>query len=481
MNPNSPFYNSYGFDMLILSVLYAVFLFLVYHRKKRINSLELKVFGFLIDINMIASILELLCGLSIGLLGKNSLVSIIVCRLYLGFLLPVNYGFLIFVIAISVGNELSSLFKRLFIIITSITGIFIIIALLAPMTIVNDQTGIYSTGPATYVLVLYGLLTIIATIPAVIYGVRKHHVPFIKYFSPFLVSILSTIAQVLTNVDHHYTLFSVFETFGLMVLFFTVQNPDVKTIEELEIAKNESEKGNRAQSDFVASVSKEIRQPLTTIVGFSEDIKKRKDEGDAIINENADYILSSSQKLLEMVDNFIDVSEMQANTLVLDQEVYNFNDAIMSVVKEDGQKIGDKEIDFLFNLSSNVPNQLIGDRRRVMAIIHNLLSNSIKYTNKGKIELTIRSNIHDDICTLVVTISDTGKGISEKQQESIFSLFERSTADKNSSISGAGVGLAITKYLVEMMGGKISVQSEVDNGSIFIVQIPQKIPNIEKT
>ena len=201
----------------------------------------------------------------------------------------------------------------------------------------------------------------------------------------------------------------------------------------------------------------------------------------AIIYENADYILSSSQKLLEMVDNFIDVSEMQANTLVLDQEVYNFNDAIMSIVKEDGQKIGDKEIDFLFNLSSNVPNQLIGDRRRVMAIIHNLLSNSIKYTNKGKIELTIRSSIHDDICTLVVTISDTGKGISERQQESIFSLFERSTSDKNSSISGAGVGLAITKYLVELMGGKISVQSEVDNGSIFIVQIPQRIPNIEKT
>lgn len=478
MNPNGPFSNSYGFDMLVLSVIYAVFLCLIFHSKKRINSLELKIFGYLIDINMVSSVFELFCGLSIALLGKDSIIAIVICRIYLGLLLSVNYAFIIFVIGISLNNELSSLFKRYFKIISFVTLFFMLFAFILPMVVVNDQTGMYSTGPATLVLLLYGVIADLILIPLfIVYGRRKYNVPFIKYISPLLVIIMSLLAQILTNVDHHYTLFSVLETFCLMVLFFTIQNPDVKTIDELEIAKNEAEKGNRAQEDFLASVSKEIRQPLNTIVGFSEDIKKRRDEGNAIIYENADYILSSSQKLLEMVDNFIDVSDMQANTLKLNEDVYNFNEAIMEVIKDDGEKIGDKNIEFLFNTSKDLPDKLIGDKKRVMSIVHNLLSNAIKYTNKGKIELSVRSTIEDDKCILVIRVSDTGKGIGENQLEKLFTMFERSSNDKNSTISGAGLGLAITKNLVELMGGKISVQSEVNNGSIFIVQIPQTIPN----
>ena len=145
-------------------------------------------------------------------------------------------------------------------------------------------------------------------------------------------------------------------------------------------------------------------------------------------------------------------------------------------------KIDGKDIKFKLNIADDIPYELIGDKVRIKQIINNLLSNSIKYTLKGEINLNIKciNNYEKKFTTLIISCQDTGRGIKPEYINKLFDKFERLDVEKNTTVEGTGLGLAITKKLVEMMGGKINVQSQYNIGSIFIVQIPQKISLIEK-
>ena len=161
---------------------------------------------------------------------------------------------------------------------------------------------------------------------------------------------------------------------------------------------------------------------------------------------------------------------------------YNFKEEIISMCRVTITKIDGKDIKFKLNIADDIPYELIGDKVRIKQIINNLLSNSIKYTLKGEINLNVKciNNYEKKFTTLIISCQDTGRGIKPEYINKLFDKFERLDVEKNTTVEGTGLGLAITKKLVEMMGGKINVQSQYNIGSIFIVQIPQKISLIEK-
>ena len=468
--------NSYGCDMLTLSLIYAIFVFIIYHYKKKIHSFELKMFGYLIDVNLVACIFEMLCGITIVHLGINNIGTIIINKLYILILGLFNLLFFFYCIAISLSDEeVRKKFSKIARVIMGIYVVYAIFVIALPIELVNDYRGVFSTGPAVGCLLFVGVITICLSTYYLIHGVKKNKVPIIKYVPLILLSIGVICTNIFMSFNHHYTLLSVLETFSLLAMYFTIENPDVKVIEELEIAKDEAEKANRSKSDFLSSMSHEIRTPLNAIVGFSQDIVDRKEQSSEAINEDANYILDASKSLLEIIGNILDINKIESSKMEIVEDTYNYKEEVKALAKINSVRIGNKPISLNLNISEDIPDELIGDKDHVKEVVNNLLSNAIKYTDSGTIELNTRCINKNDECTLIISVSDTGRGIKEEQIEKLFSKFERIEEDRNTTVEGTGLGLAITKSLVELMGGKINVQSEFGKGSLFVVQLPQKI------
>ena len=232
-------------------------------------------------------------------------------------------------------------------------------------------------------------------------------------------------------------------------------------------------------------MSREIRTPLNAIVGLSEDIGTFKDQVPEQVQEDASDIINASQTLLEIVGNILDISKIESEKMEIVEVPYNFREEVITLAKINATRIGEKPINFKYYVAEDIPYELLGDKTHVKQIINNLLSNAIKYTNQGEINFNINCINRNGVCELLITVQDTGMGIKADKIDKLFTKFERLDVERNTTVEGTGLGLAITKQLVEMMGGKINVQSQYGKGSMFMVNLPQKIskvsgPKVEK-
>ena len=282
--------------------------------------------------------------------------------------------------------------------------------------------------------------------------------------------------MIIRIVDPLFSIYSNILSLVTLVMYFTIENPDIKMVKQLEIAKEQAEKANRAKSDFLSSMSHEVRTPLNAIMGFSDDIKSYNGELPKEIVEDAHDISESADTLLEIVGNLLDISKIESNEMLIEEEAYNFKMELESLARMNASKLENKPIEYSLRVSEEIPDELIGDKTHVKEIVNNLITNAIKYTEKGKITITAKCiNNDDNTCSLIIFVEDTGKGISEANQLKLFNKFERLDAERNSTNQGTGLGLAITKSLIDLLNGKLNVQSTVGQGSLFAVQIPQKI------
>ncbi|MDR1669070.1 MAG: cache domain-containing protein [Oscillospiraceae bacterium] len=245
-----------------------------------------------------------------------------------------------------------------------------------------------------------------------------------------------------------------------------------KTSAQLETALEEAKRANRAKSDFLASMSHEMRTPLNAVIGLSE-IALSGGDMDEDIKQNLEKIYNSGSTLLSIVNDILDISKIQSGKFEIIPNPYDVPSLINDSVLQNILRIGSRPIRFVLEIDGAIPARLFGDELRVKQIISNLLSNAFKYTEEGTVELCLTCERDGDAVWMTIRVSDTGSGIRPDHLERLFADFEQFGATSYHQAGGTGLGLSITKNLAEMMGGDVSVESEYGKGSVFTVRIRQ--------
>ena len=249
---------------------------------------------------------------------------------------------------------------------------------------------------------------------------------------------------------------------------------------QLEAAKAQAEESSRAKSNFLARMSHEIRTPMNAIIGIAQIQMQNRD----LPKEQAHAlkkIYESGNGLLGIINDILDLSKVETGKMEINPVEYDVPSLIHDAVQLNIVRLAAKPLEFILDIDEELPLKLIGDELRLKQIINNLLSNAIKYTDKGKIQLRINSgDLADEENVLIrFIVSDTGQGMKSEDLEKLFSEYSRFNMETNRTIEGTGIGLNITKSLVELMGGTIRAESQYGSGSIFTVMVKQKLVDSE--
>ena len=235
----------------------------------------------------------------------------------------------------------------------------------------------------------------------------------------------------------------------------------------------ELQQANQAKSEFLANMSHEIRTPINAIVGMDEMILRETDQQE--IREYAATIRTSADMLLGLISDILDISKIEAGRVELSQSPYELKGLLSDCYHLVEKRAEGKHLKYRITCQEDLPRAYRGDMARVRQILLNLLTNAVKYTDKGSVEMAVSGESRDGICFLRVEVRDTGIGISREDQKSLFQKFRRLNLEHNRTIEGTGLGLHISYMLLRMMGGQISVESEYGHGSTFTVELPQPI------
>ena len=362
-----------------------------------------------------------------------------------------------------------------------ITMIFIVVHLFLPYNYATKETYNFAFGGwAYYLTILYSVISTLETLYITII-VNRNHSSFTERVSLIWLFSLMLVILIFQVVFSEITVMGIVSAIYILGLYFLLENPDLELVEEINTLTGEVEQANRTKLDFLTNVSKEMKSPIKSIVNLSEDVLKYNSEDNQKLYDDIRQIELSSKNFLEIVNNALDMSNAENEKEEIFETNYSLSTLLTGLINIAEEKIGSKKVKLIVNADETIPNNLYGDSTKIHQILLNVLSNAIKYTEVGKVTLTLTKEIKNTVIVLKFKITDTGMGIKQEDYEKIFEKYSRLDDAVSRGIEGTGLGLTITKKYVDLLNGKISVDSEYGAGATFYIEIPQQIVDMTNT
>lgn len=461
----------------ILSLCYLLLLLSVFTKKRKEKSLENKNFEVFSILTFMVLLFDGVKNYLLFFQDKYELLNIIVCKGFLVSTIIWSTWLIIYISSLKKEHKtLKELFKSnpFYIILMIISLILCGVSIyLKPNYFVDiDKLIAYQNGRDLYFTYIVNIVYSGLLVIYMIY--KKEKLDFSKKMIVFSFEFLSLIGIVISWVNPSVSINSSIMGLVMALIYFTMENPDLKIINELEKDKEEANEASKAKTDFLSNMSHDIRTPMNAIIGFSESLLTE----NMPINQKSEVqsIYDAASTLLGIINNILDVSRIESGKEEKKETTYEMRKIVMQLSSVITAKLDQNKVKLNINISSDVPKFMIGDELKIYQILMNILSNAAKYTNEGHIDFNISSENVGDMATVKFSVADTGIGIKESDYDKLFVKFSRIHNQENyNEVEGTGLGLVITKKLVELLGGTISFTSKYKVGTTFTVVLPQKI------
>ena len=451
--------------LTIISFFYSVLLMIAYFSKDKIKTLENKVYSKLIIINFIGIILELFCTIFAGYAKDYLVFYTILNKLFLVELTIWCSVFSVYVFLISSKkekNELKSYLKKvsIFHIVIDVITMFLIFVLPVQFNINDLGYVMYSYGPSVNIVFISSTLYIILMFTCLIRNFKN--VKSKKYLPIYVYMVIGVLVGIVQKLHPEILAFTSMEAFITVIMYFTIENPDKKLLEEIHMSKKIADAANEDKSMLIYNMMNEVKS-------IASDINK---SSEVILNSNnleenrffAREIISSNNKLYSMANDIYNIDVIDDINVKTVKNKYNIKLLLKEVISKNKELFEDKDISFRFNIDSNLPNSLYGDSINLKNVLNTILGNSYKYTDKGYVELSVNAIFKKDIVRLIIKVEDSGIGIKAEDLEK---CLNKNTKEQN-SLYGA-------RKTINIMGGNLLISSEYNKGTIATIILDQKI------
>ena len=458
----------------IYSLFYSVLLNIVYFARKRLVTFENKIFEKLMITNLIGVILAIGSYFTIVNIDKYPIFNVIVSKGYIVYLLTWITLFSVYIFAISIDDSKNRKKKinRIIKGFSILYVIFLIVIIIKPLYYHNAGGAVYSYGPSANVMYVVSSVYIAIWIVRLIINYKK--IRDKKYLPIFAFMLLGVVVIIIQKSHPELLLMTSMETFIVFLMYHTIENPDMKILEEVHRAKEISDNANEEKTMFLYNMTNEIRNITKDIDYSADDIldeTSNKKVDVEVINDAAREIKGSTAKFTTMTNEILDINSIDSASIKVYNDKYNVKLIIKELVTVYSKKCNVKNIAFRPSIASDIPEYLYGDSVGLKQVLDIILDNSVKYTSSGYIEFNVNAIIKNNIARLIITVEDSGTGM---KAEDIIKVFNKKN-DRNEDSLNLNNNLYNAKALITLMGGTIIPSSIYGTGTTMKIVLDQKV------
>ena len=461
------------FSFSICSLVFMLIFLITYFSKRRLKNKDNSIYSFLIITNIIGLIIDIIGYITMHNLNLNSLLNIIISKLNLIYYFTWLYLFVIYIIYISKitkNNSFSNISKLKYI--CYLINLFFILIL--PLHINNEGDKIYSYGPSAsyvyFISIIFAIIIIYCLFRNLKKITKKEFIPLILFV------ILGLIVMIVQMIFPTVLLLLYSESIITAIMFFTIENPDVKMLNELYKNKEIMESNYEDKYNFLFEITQESRNPLKSIENICSNIEEEKDI--KVIKENVKDLSNLAKRLDFTINNVMNVSTLDAQKINIIDKKYNLKKVCEELTKRVSLE-NKKDIEFKYNIPHN-DLYLYGDDMKIKQVLYSLIVNSLEKTNVGYVEFKVNVIEKYDYARVIFMVTDSGPGIEIDKINEILSSTGALDKEEVELLNKKEVDVKLCQKVIKLMGGNLMIKSDLGKGSEFILTIDQRVYHDER-